>query len=577
MTKSTQPPAAKKRTTSKSIAVKPAAKGSAMVVKAGKTGLPRKPKFPKLQDIFVSAGFKHISADNIHFELQERMGEIDHIFVWENVVLLCEETAGKDVSAHCTKKIFFHRLIAADWPGFFDTYRILNKDLDAYIGNKYLPQELEVRHIYYSEEHDLTQGVGVNADPFKILSQAQASYFSSLTKTIAKSAKYEILKFLGVTLNRVGKARISGSGVSSQSFPGFAIPAAHTNYPKGFAVVSFYADPMSLIQRAYVLRRDGWENPDLSYQRFVRADKLVEMREYLSNNGKVFINNLIVTLPSKALLRGKDGIVDPNAFTQKTYVELELPLELGTVGIVDGQHRILAYFEGDGPIEKKIEPLRDRQNLLVTGIIFAPNYTPDMRVKFEAELFLAINNTQTGVNTQLRQDLETIINPETPLAIARSIVNRLSHNGPLQGMMQMSQFDPPEKIAAGSLGPYVVKPLTQKGGALFKSWDPSGVRNLSDVGQRQEYIDYCVAEINKLLVGARHNLVGRWKPPAQAGVLSTTAVGGLILLLGRFVTMHKTTHGLDFPALLKPLEKFDFSVYTGSSWGKLSKNLFAEV
>ena len=548
-----------------------------MVAKAGKNGLPRKPKAPKLQDIFGGAGFKHIPADNIHFKLQERMGEIDHIFVWENVVLLCEETAGKDVSAHCTKKIFFHRLIAADWPGFFDAYRLLNKDLDAYIGNKYLPQELEVRHIYYSEEHDVGQGVGVNADPFQILSRSQASYFSSLTKTIAKSAKYEILKYLGVTLNRVGKARISGSGVSSQSFPGFAIPAAHTNYPKGFAVVSFYADPMSLIQRAYVLRRDGWENPDLSYQRFVRAEKLGEMRDYLSNNGKVFINNLIVTLPSQALLRSSDGIVDPNVFAQKTYVNLELPLELGTVGIVDGQHRILAYFEGDGPIEKKIEPLRERQNLLVTGIIFASNYTPDMRVKFEAELFLAINNTQTGVNTQLRQDLETIINPETPLAIARSIVNRLSHTGPLEGLMQMSQFDPPEKIAAGSLGPYVVKPLTQKGSPLFKSWDPTGVRNLTDVGHRQEYINYCVAEINKLLVGARHNLGGRWKPSAQAGVLSTTAVGGLILLLGRFATKHKTTHELDFPTLLKPLEKFDFSAYTGSSWGRLSKNLFAEV
>ena len=577
MTKSTAPPAAKKKTTSNSIEVKPAAKSSAMVVKAGKTALPKKQKTPKLQDIFGSAGFKHIPADNIHFKLQERTGEIDHIFVWENVVLLCEETAGKDVSTHCTKKIFFHRLIADDWPGFFETYRTNNKDLDAYIGTTYRPEELEVRHIYYSEEHDVDQGVVVNADPFQILSRAHASYFSSLTKTIARSAKYEILKFLGVTFNRVGKARISGSGVSSQSFPGFALPAAHTNYPKGFAVVSFYADPMSLIQRAYVLRRDGWENPDLSYQRFVRADKLIEMRDYLSNNGKVFINNLIVTLPSKALLRGKDGIVNPNVFTQKTYVELELPLELGTVGIVDGQHRILAYFEGDGPLEKKIEPLRERQNLLVTGIIFAPNYTPDMRLKFEAELFLAINNTQTGVNTQLRQDLETIINPETPLAIARSIVNRLSHAGPLEGMMQMSQFDPPEKIAAGSLGPYVVKPLTQKGSALFKSWDPTGVRNLADVGQRQEYIDYCVAEINKLLVGARHNLLGKWKPSAQAGVLSTTAVGGLILLLGRFATVHKTTHGLDFPVLLKPLEKFDFSVYTGSSWGKLSKNLFAEV
>lgn len=101
------------------------------------------------------------------------------------------------------------------------------------------------------------------------------------------------------------------------------------------------------------------------------------MREYLGGNGKVFITNLIVTLPSTALLRDGSGKpLDPNALLQKTSVQLSLPLELGTVGIVDGQHRILSYYEGSDPMDQKISGLRQRQNLLVTGIIFPPSYTP---------------------------------------------------------------------------------------------------------------------------------------------------------------------------------------------------------
>ena len=69
-----------------------------------------------------------------------------------------------------------------------------------------------------------------------------------------------------------------------------------------------------------------------------------------------------------------------------------------------------------------------------------------MRIKFEADIFLGINNNQSPVNTQLRQDLETIINPETPLAVARLVVTRLSKQGPLAGLMQMSQFDTADKI-----------------------------------------------------------------------------------------------------------------------------------
>lgn len=507
------------------------------------------------------------------------MGEIDHIFAWENVILLCEETAGKDVSGHCTKKAFFHNLISEDLEGFFQIYRACNTALDEYIREKsFENSELEVRHLYYSEEHDVDEGVTKNARPLIVLSRAQAAYFHSLAKTVERSAKYELVKFLGVNLSQVGDARVSGRNVGFDSFKAFALPAAHTNYPEGFAVVSFYADPNSLIKRAYVLRRDGWENPDLSYQRFVKAEKLSEMRDYLSRNGKVFVNNLIVTLPSSALLKDADGSnIEPSRLTKKKVVDLYLPIELGTVGIIDGQHRIMAYFEGAGDVDLKISALRKRQNLLVTGLIFPSHYSAEMRVKFEAELFLSINNTQTGVATQLRQDLETIINPHLPLAMARSVINILASRGALAGMLQTSQFDSPDKISVGSLGPYVVKSLVLEKGNFYKKWDPSGIKDMSIASQRAEFIAYVADHLNLLLQGARSQLKERWKSVPNGGVLSTTVVGGLLLLIERLFEEDFELEQFNYQRYFSGIYDFDFTGYTSSAWAKLSRAIYKDL
>lgn len=526
--------------------MKPAAKAAAKPAKtpavpraAKATASIKKSNTPKLQDIFLGAGFTHVPADGIHIDFMGRTGELDHIFVWQNVVLLCEETADKGATKHCTNKIHFHKQIASNWLRFYKEFGAMNPALVAAVEPAYKANELEVRHVYYSEVIDIVDSVG-DPSPFHILTRAQASYFGSLVDTIHKSAKYELLKYLDINLSQVGTNRVRGSGVSSDGFQAFAMPSSHTNYPADFAVVSFYADPLSLIERAYVMRRDGWEDPDLSYQRFVKAEKLLDMREYLRNDGTVFITNLIVTLPSSSVIKNAQGaVIDPKALTKKSTVTLELPLELGTIGIVDGQHRVFSYYEGHGPSDAAIDALSKRQNLLVTGIIFPATYTPEMRVQFEASIFLGINNNQSPVPPQLRQDLEMIINPETPLATARAVVIRLSKEGPLAGLLQLSQFDPSDKIATGSLAPYVLKTLMKSRGALYKLWDPAGDRDLANEVDRKAYIEFTVAHLKRLLQGASFNMKDRWKSVANGGVLSTTAVGGMLMSLDRFAQEKK--------------------------------------
>ena len=84
---------------------------------------------------------------------------------------------------------------------FYNSYCPLNPSLRASIAAKFDLSNLKVRHLYYSEKSDVADSVGGSA-PLHILTRAQARYFSSLVDTIERSAKYEILKYLGVALNQ---------------------------------------------------------------------------------------------------------------------------------------------------------------------------------------------------------------------------------------------------------------------------------------------------------------------------------------------------------------------------------------
>ncbi|MBO1361934.1 hypothetical protein J2D73_19305 [Acetobacter sacchari] len=562
----------KKPSTSASISKRTSTSGQNHREKSSKVA-----KAPsKTLGIFEAAGFQHIKSDNIHFLVSQQMGEIDYVFVWENVILLVEETTGEDLSKHPPKKIHFHKLIDQNKNDFFRSFSAACPEFGTYMSGDYQANEMEIRHVYYSECQLVPSGISFNPQPFKIMQPSDGAYFEKLTKDIQKSSKYELLKYLNVKLCDVGQSRISGSGVTSKSFAGFALPSKHTNYPDDFVVVTFYADPASLILRAYVLRRNGWEQPTLSYQRFVQSEKLTSMREYLSKNGKVFINNLIVTLPSNSIMQDADGqIISPSELTQKTSVKLILQDELASIGIVDGQHRILSYFEGVDAIDKEIKNIRQRQNLLVTGIIFPKDYDDERKMKFEAELFLSINNTQTSVNPELRQDLEAIINPSSPLGMGRTIIHKLAETGALSGLLHVNQSDSSNLISTGSLGPHVLQQLVRSTSPLYKEWAKSKSVDLSLEKDRDSFVDYCANELRSMLGAAAGIMEPKWKPVDIGGILSTAVVGGFMLLLNRLCKVH--SYPRDYKKLLSPIKNFDFSKYTSSNWARMAREIMQKI
>lgn len=555
--------------------------------KAGRKQSPVKGKKAKstsstLERIFVTAGFQQITVDGTHFQIRERMGELDFAFVYENVLVLCEDTAKNDISEHFSKKQFFHGLIGKNTHEFCEVLSSKCPQFKLYLeSGRWSYSDLEVRHIYYSSTVDLDAGLRENSAPLKVLDRSHAKYFVELVKVVGRSAKYELFKYLKISLGDIGVRRSSGMSAAIDPFDAFLLPGNHTHYPQGFCVVSFYADPKSLLQRAYVLRRDGWEQDEVSYQRFLKASKLASMRRYLANDGKVFVNNLIVTLPSTATLSHPDsgGQIEVDRLTKKVPAKLGLPLELGTVGIVDGQHRIFAYYEGTDAAEQKIDSLRVRQNLLVTGIVFPENYSAEKRVKFEAELFLSINDTQTGVRSDLRQALETIIKPDSLTAIAKAVVNKLSAQGPLNGLLQRNIYDPVEKIRVASLVRYVVSPLVRPDakGVMFNAYQRlhGTVANVADV--RAEYVEFCAEKLNAILAGARASFRTRWKSVHDGGALNPLVIGGILFCLRE---VYERNNGFltleDYRSALKNIDQEDFDGYGSSHWAQLGKVLYGK-
>lgn len=141
--------------------------------------------------------------------------------------------------------------------------------------------------------------------------------------------------------------------------------------------------------------------------------KIRSMRQYLSENRRVYLGNIIATLPSATKI---NDIKTANQLSSNDQlnvkpVSISLPDEYNVVGLIDGQHRVYSYHEGVDSYEAQIGRLRIKQNLLVTGIIYPSTASEEEKTLFEAKLFLEINSRQTKVKSALTQEIELIVNP----------------------------------------------------------------------------------------------------------------------------------------------------------------------
>ncbi|MBI3234623.1 MAG: DGQHR domain-containing protein, partial [Bacteroidetes bacterium] len=399
---------------------------------------------------------------------------------------------------------------------------------------------------------------------------------------VKNSARFELFSFLGLTNEDVGIESISTAN-SSESFKGSILPHSHSNFEQGYKVVSFYIKPSSLLKRCYVLRKDGWRDESGLYQRMISKGKISAIRKYLNSKERVFINNIIVTLPSITKLVDDNGnTVDPSRLTKTEPVTIQIPDGFNVVGIIDGQHRVYAYHQG-GDFEEKITKLREKQNLLVTGIIYPDNVKDIEKTKFEANLFLEINSTQTNAKSDLKQAIGLLLKPFSSDSIAKAVINRLNNQGPLEDCFERHFYDK-DKIKTTSIVSYGLKPIVKLSGtdSFYSIWDHADKEKLheaDDMGILHSYVDFCSNGINDFITAVKVKLdLNKWstKKEDANNVLTTTAINGLVICLRKVIEGGKVGDQTYYEKALANINDFDFSKYKSSQYGSMGRDLFEE-
>jgi hypothetical protein len=149
--------------------------------------------------------------------------------------------------------------------------------------------------IVYCSRYPITSDLKDEVPGVTYLDYHIVQYFKSITDRVKKSSRYELFKFLGLSQNEIGTSAISPV-TATVSHKGSVLPEGQSHFPPGFKVVSFYVAPAVLLERCYVLRKDGWGDEDGLYQRMISRAKVEAIRKYLLSEKRVFINNIIVTL-----------------------------------------------------------------------------------------------------------------------------------------------------------------------------------------------------------------------------------------------------------------------------------------
>lgn len=543
----------------------------------------QKAHIQEIRSIFTRTGFVRIpTVSDKEFTFEGVTGDLDDIFLFGNILVLGEYTVSKssNVSDHLKKKkILFDKICQA--PAKF--VKFLKTTFPAFVeksGEDIHEQQFEIRILYCSKNK--IDKRHKNLVPNVVyLDYPILKYFVTVVSAVKKSARNELLSFLSFKNSDVIEQENSAPVAGSQKYPGSVLPEAHSNFDDGFKVVSFYVDPAALLQRSYVLRRDGWRDGDELYQRMILKGKVESIRNHLRTNRRVFLNNIIVTLPEATKILDKEGNTKNLSNLTKTEpADILLPTEFNSVGIIDGQHRVFAYHEG-GAHDTEIKILRKRQNLLVTGVIYPDGVSALDRTKFEAKLFLEINSNQTNAKSDLKQAIGLLLTPYAPSSIGKQVINTLNESGPLFDQFERHFFDT-HKIKTTSIVSYGLVPILKLHGedSLFKLWKHPNKEKLILENNKtllREYVEFCSEELNKFLLAAKLSCDSRlWTPDrrVKGRLLTTTIINGFVICLRLAVENNQIGNTEFYKSKLAGLSEFPFNEYHSSQYSRMGNDMY---
>ncbi|WP_231683710.1 DGQHR domain-containing protein [Phosphitispora fastidiosa] len=540
----------------------------------------------KIRTIFTSAGFDHLNTLNKHKKIGNRVIEIDSIFIYENIILICEDTgaSSKDKDHIRTKKEAFNE-IKENLSTFFEWLCELFPDSEECL-RRYGEERYMVFNLYFSQnELNLSKDDLALYDNIIFIDPQTLNYFHRISQSIKLSSRYEIFRFLDLKKDQVG---ISTSEAGKKTIKAPIIyPKDSTGLYNGVRVVSFMMSAELLLNTCYVLRKDNWEDSVWLYQRLIDTEKIKKIRRFLAEKGEAFYNNIIVALPNTVRFVGSSGdAISIERIGDYEECKLEICDEWNSICVIDGQHRIFAHFEGpeNDALEKKISKLRKRLHLLVTGLIFPSDMPKIERAQIQSQIFSDINSNAKSVPSDVLLHIQMIGNPFSDIGIARRIIGKLNKESVFLNMFRLSLVDE-SKIKVASIIKFALRYLVAISPAdgkvsLFTYWDGDKKAVLAKEDDALEsYIDFCANQLKLYFSAVKKNFRSAWEAN-DSKILSVTSINGFIIAFTRQLESNGIQDFNFYDEKLKSLN-VDFSkdvfTYTSSQYRKFSNQILQEA
>jgi DGQHR domain-containing protein len=578
------------------MAVKPKKK------KARKKKVPLTPK-EKLQkkkqvalhknilELFRRLGFEYISTDGRKASFAGQEGEFDNVFLFENLIIICEETVGENnTSDHLKGKYIFYEKMLSKKDEFLKWIKTPSlgeekfKKFEEYTNARY-----KFFHLYFTDTA-VEEEKQETYNKFKYLDSKVARYFLKIADCIRFSARNEFYKFLGIESTQVGNPKAS----TNESIHSAVIfPEDVSGMPNGVHVVSFIMTAKELLDCAYVFRKENLtEDSGFYYQRLIEKKKIVSIRSFLVKEQRTFIDNIIVSLPKEAKFYTV-GDEEEKALSLKELsevtnnVEIKIPYKSNSIGIIDGQHRVFGHHEGPDKDETVISKLREKRHLFVTGLFYDKGkFTEAEKRKFESKLFLEINSKQKKVSTQLLQDVQSLQDPLSAIGISTSVIRKMNNRSPFVNHFILSELDK-KGIKTPTIINYALNQLVEidaKKETLFKYWPKAGKGKILTAKDQEadslriEYVTFCSDSICKFFTAVKETFDDDWIMDGSSKLMTVTSIVAFLKSYNYTLEFYGEIKEIKFyrEKLSKLKDKIDFKdkkgfPYISSQWPKFAE------
>jgi DGQHR domain-containing protein len=490
-----------------------------------------------IRTMFTNMGFVHIPSEGKEAKFGKKTGELDSVFLYENVLLVVEDTTNKKPFDHAKNKklladqIFGSKAEFVEW--LCETFSEHEDALKAYS-----PKRIQLFYLYISRtEMDLDDDDLALLEPMKVVTVRALNYFDKLAKTIRRSAKTDLWRFLGLSSSDIGAANATNDVKSIDTT--IISPDDSTGFSNGVRLVSFMISAEVLLRNSYVLRKDNWGYSTDLYQRLIDANRIRKIRQYVASDGAAFLNNIIIGLPPEVTFQTADkSPVELDDVQDYSAYRMTIPDEFNSLCIIDGQHRVFAHYEGSDDLEPKVAAIRGKVHLLATGLIFPADMDELDRLTLQSEIFLDINSNTKPVPADVLLAIQSLRAPYADVAVARRVLELLNKQPAFRNMFQLSQMDQaPIKIA--SIVKFALRYLVdiQAESGLFAEWakaDPAreSLRTKNNSELLSGYVNYCAATLDLYFKALKVHHSSEWDDP-EYKITSTTVINAMIIALRR--------------------------------------------